>query len=177
MLGVVVPLWPTMATGPGTSSCTRSSGRVSRRARAERLPRQLGPEMARPVSSMAVRNSASSARPASVPDSEKPVAYRVALRVPMAAASRRMPGTLAAARITTRWSGTDGRERRSGKHSTPTCARGSGSPGTPARRSRSAPGWRRCAPSIRSDSPVRPGWPRSLGSAVSRPCRCSFRCP
>ena len=68
---------------------------------------------------MAVRNSASSARPASVPASEKPVAYRVALRVPMAAASRRMPGTLAAARITTRWSGTLGRERRSGKHSTP----------------------------------------------------------
>ena len=68
---------------------------------------------------MAVRSSTSRARPASVPDSEKPVAYRVALRVPMAAASRRMPGTLAAARITTRWSGTVGRERRSGKHSTP----------------------------------------------------------
>ena len=119
MLGVVVPLWPTMATGPGTSSCTRSSGSVSNRARADRLPRQLGPETARPVSSMASRSSASSARPSAVPDSEKPVAYSVALRAPMAAASRRMPGTLAAARITTRWSGTAGRERRSGKHSTP----------------------------------------------------------
>ena len=57
------PLWPTIATGPGSSSAMRSSGMVINRCGAARLPRQLGPDTARPASSIACRSRTASSRP------------------------------------------------------------------------------------------------------------------
>ena len=66
----------------------RSSGMVIKRCGAARLPRQLGPDTARPASSIACRSRTASSRPLGSPPSPKPPENTVALRAFTLPASR-----------------------------------------------------------------------------------------